>query len=99
LGREAIIELLDVDSTVREIIYEGSVTELNRYLDSIAYASFRAAAVEKVLTGLTTVEEIKRVLPHSTLMMKGKRKPPAPRRAIAPNLHAPNPHAPNLHAC
>nr|MDF0365114.1 GspE/PulE family protein [Nodosilinea sp. TSF1-S3] len=67
LGREAIIELLDVDSQVRQIIYEGSLTHLNRYLRSIEYQSFRLAAAEKVLAGLTTAEEVRRVLPASAL--------------------------------
>lgn len=67
LGREAIIELLNVDDTVRQIIYEGSLTQLNRYLSEINFASFRVAAIEKVITGVTTVEEVRRVLPHSAL--------------------------------
>lgn len=70
LGREAVIELLHVDDTVRQIIYEGSLTQLNRYLSEIRFASFRVAATEKVITGITTVEEVKRVLPHSALSRK-----------------------------
>lgn len=69
-GREAIIELLNVDSRVRQIIYEGSMTQLNHYLQSINYQSFRQAAIDKVLTGLTTVAEVKRVLPSSALMVR-----------------------------
>jgi len=69
-GREAIIELLNVDSRVRQIIYEGSMTQLNHYLQSIDYQSFRQAAIEKVLMGVTTVEEVKRVLPSSALMAR-----------------------------
>ncbi|MBD2075664.1 type II/IV secretion system protein, partial [Phormidium sp. FACHB-592] len=70
LGREAVIELLHVDDTVRQIIYEGSLTQLNRYLSKSRFASFRVAATEKVTTGVTTVEEVKRVLPHSALSRK-----------------------------
>ena len=70
LGREAVIELLNVDDMVRQIIYEGSLTQLNRYLSETNFASFRVAAIEKVTTGITTVEEIKRVLPHSSLCRK-----------------------------
>jgi type II secretory ATPase GspE/PulE/Tfp pilus assembly ATPase PilB-like protein len=55
---------------VRQIIYEGSLTQLNRYLSEIHFASFRVAATEKVTTGITTVEEVKRVLPHSALSRK-----------------------------
>jgi type II secretory ATPase GspE/PulE/Tfp pilus assembly ATPase PilB-like protein len=74
LGREAIIELLNVDSQIRQIIYEGSLTQLNHYLQSIDYTSFRIAAIQKVLTGVTTVDEIKRVLPASALAHKSARQ-------------------------
>lgn len=67
LGREAIVELLDVDDTVREIVYEGTVTQLQRYLAEINFASFRVAAIEKVTSGLTTVEEVLRVIPRTAL--------------------------------
>ena len=70
LGREAIVELLDIDDTVREIIYEGTITQLNRYLREINFASFRVAAIEKVQNGLTTVEEVLRVIPRSALGSK-----------------------------
>lgn len=67
LGREAVVEMLEVDDTIREIIHEGNTTDLRHYLHEIDYMSFRKAAVEKVLTGVTTVEEVSRVLPHSAL--------------------------------
>ncbi len=66
-GREAIIELLHVDATIRQIIYEGSLSELTRYLDTIQFDSFRKAAIAKVTTGITTIAEIRRVLPASKL--------------------------------
>ena len=64
-GREAVIELLNIDDRVREIIYEGTVTQLRRYLHEIQYDSFLVAAIAKITQGLTTVEEVRRVLPHS----------------------------------
>ena len=70
LGREALIELLDVDDMIRQIIHDGTMTQLNRYLNEIAYDSFRMAAIEKVTHGITTIEEIKRVLPFSALNVK-----------------------------
>ncbi|MEW5857143.1 MAG: GspE/PulE family protein [Cyanobacteriota bacterium] len=70
MGREAIIELLNVDDTVRQIIYEGTMTQLHRYLSEINFDSFRNAAIEKVTTGITTVTEVLRVLPHSALYRK-----------------------------
>ena len=65
LGREAIVELLDVDDRVREIIYEGTMTQLHRYLREVQFASFGVAAMRKVTAGITTVEEVLRVLPRS----------------------------------
>jgi type II secretory ATPase GspE/PulE/Tfp pilus assembly ATPase PilB-like protein len=67
LGREAVVEVIDIDDRIREIIYEGTITQLHRYLRDINYASFRSAAIEKVTTGLTTVQEILRVLPRNAL--------------------------------
>lgn len=68
-GREAIVELLDVDDTVRELIYEGTMTQLQRYLKQNGFVSFRTAAIEKVTQGITTVEELQRVLPRSALYL------------------------------
>lgn len=70
LGREAIIELLDCDTTVRQIIYEGTMSQLHRYLSETNFASFRIATIEKVTTGVTTVEEVLRVLSRSMLAHK-----------------------------
>lgn len=67
MGREAIIELLNVDDTIRQIIYEGSMTQLYRYLGEINFDSFRVAAIAKVTQGITTVKEVLRVLPHSAM--------------------------------
>ncbi|MCY7405834.1 MAG: hypothetical protein LH631_00240 [Alkalinema sp. CAN_BIN05] len=46
------------------------MTQFNRYLNEITYNSFRMAAIEKVTYGITTIEEIKRVLPFSALNVK-----------------------------
>ncbi|MEB3360219.1 MAG: GspE/PulE family protein [Synechococcales bacterium] len=67
LGREAVVELLEVDDRIRDIMYEGTMTQLHRYLQTIDFISFRAAAVEKVMAGITTVEEVVRVLPRTAL--------------------------------
>lgn len=70
LGREAMVELLNIDDTVRQLIYEGTMTQLHRYLSQINFDSFRVAAIEKVTTGVTTLTEVLRVLPHSALSRK-----------------------------
>jgi len=70
LGREAVVELLDIDDRVRELVYEGTITQLHRYLQEINFASFRLAAIEKVTNGITTVDEVLRVIPKSALYGK-----------------------------
>jgi general secretion pathway protein E/type IV pilus assembly protein PilB len=71
-GREAIVELLNIDDTVRQLIYEGTMTQLHRYLERIKFDSFRIAAIEKVTQGITTLTEVLRVLPHSALIQKSQ---------------------------
>lgn len=70
LGREAIIEMLNVDDTIRQIIYEGTMTQLHRYLAEMEFDSFRVAAIGKITSGVTTVQEVLRVLPHSAMRRK-----------------------------
>ncbi|MBD3882829.1 Flp pilus assembly complex ATPase component TadA [Phormidium tenue FACHB-886] len=69
-GREAVIELLNVDDVVRQTIYEGTVTQLRRYLQDIQFDSFYRAAIDKVTSGMTTADEVRRVLPHSAFHHK-----------------------------
>jgi type II secretory ATPase GspE/PulE/Tfp pilus assembly ATPase PilB-like protein len=59
------VELLDIDDRVREIIYEGTMTQLHRYLQEIKFVSFGMSAKQKVTAGITTVEEVLRVLPRT----------------------------------
>jgi type II secretory ATPase GspE/PulE/Tfp pilus assembly ATPase PilB-like protein len=70
LGREAIVELIDINDTIRHIIYEGTITQMNNYLSEVEFDSFRLAAIEKVNRGITTVEEVQRVLPRCALQYK-----------------------------
>lgn len=67
IGREAIIELIDIDDAFRQMIYEGTISQMNRYLNEIDFNSFRVAAIDKLNNGTTTTEEVLRVLPRSAL--------------------------------
>jgi type II secretory ATPase GspE/PulE/Tfp pilus assembly ATPase PilB-like protein len=75
LGREAVVELIDINDTFRTLIYEGTITQLNHYLNEngSGFFSFRQAALEKVINGITTLEEINRVIPRSALLRKQNR--------------------------
>ncbi|MDJ0708412.1 MAG: GspE/PulE family protein [Leptolyngbyaceae cyanobacterium MO_188.B28] len=66
-GREAVVELIEVDDRIREIIYDGAITQLHRYLQEINFFNFRRAAIEKITAGHTTVDEVLRVLPRTAL--------------------------------
>ena len=70
LGREAVIELLNVDDTVRRLIYEGTLPQLQQYLYQNRFESFRSSALAKVMSGVTTVDEVRRVLPYSSLSQR-----------------------------
>lgn len=72
LGREAIVELINVDRSVRDAIHQGMTTDVERFLNEDNYASFRSAAIEKVLDGATTVEEVLRVIPYSAFAPTAK---------------------------
>ncbi len=66
-GREAVVELLNVDRTVKRLIREDQIVEQQELLDESSLYSFRAAAIEKVTQGVTTLAELQRVLPDSAL--------------------------------
>jgi general secretion pathway protein E len=72
MGREAIVELINVDRPVRDAIHEGTTTQLDRFLHEGNYASFRTGAIEKVMSGVTTVAEVLRVIPHSAFAVPSK---------------------------
>jgi len=69
-GREAIIELLNVDDIVRQVIYEGTMPQLHRYLNEIGFDSFRISAIDKVTRGVTTLKEVLRVVPKSAMRQR-----------------------------
>jgi type II secretory ATPase GspE/PulE/Tfp pilus assembly ATPase PilB-like protein len=62
MGREAVIELLHIDDQTRQLIYDGNIVTLAKSIDPASYQSFAQAARLKVLQGLTTTEEVERVL-------------------------------------
>ncbi|MBD1915460.1 MULTISPECIES: GspE/PulE family protein [Cyanophyceae] len=74
-GREAVVEMLEVDDRMRELIYDGTMTQLRRHLSKSDSISFRTSAIEKVMAGVTTVEEVLRVLPRSALKLVSTGEP------------------------
>jgi len=61
-GRSAIVELLDLNDTIRElIISKASVTLLKKAAREEGTIFLRESAVEKVLAGETSIREINRV--------------------------------------
>jgi type II secretory ATPase GspE/PulE/Tfp pilus assembly ATPase PilB-like protein len=63
MGRTGVFELIGVDDELKHALLEGaSRSELVRIARAKGMRSLRAAAVKKVLDGITTVEEMDRVL-------------------------------------
>ena len=73
MGREAVVELLELDEPIREIIHSGNMIDLHRYLRETDFMSFRQAAIEKVFAGITSIDEVFRVLPRSALRVNSSR--------------------------
>jgi type II secretory ATPase GspE/PulE/Tfp pilus assembly ATPase PilB-like protein len=61
---------VNVDDRVRGLIYEGTLPQLQQYLYQNEFDSFRQGAIAKVMTGITTIDEIRRVLPYSALSQR-----------------------------
>ena len=62
LGRTGIYELLLIDETVREQIASGArASEIKRHAVGRGLRTLRSDAIDKVLNGVTTVEEIHRM--------------------------------------
>ncbi|MBO9997479.1 MAG: type II/IV secretion system protein [Cyanobacteria bacterium SID2] len=64
LGREALVELLDFDRDLRGMVRRGDVDGLRCHLDDTEFYSFDRAALDKLTQGVTTLPEIRRVLPR-----------------------------------
>jgi general secretion pathway protein E len=61
LGRTGLYEMVVIDETMRELIHDSASEQtLNRYARSIA-PSIGEDGKQKILAGITTVEEVLRV--------------------------------------
>jgi type IV pilus assembly protein PilB len=66
-GRLGIYEVLMIDGMIRDAIHsEARSEEIRRTLKSIGFRSMQVDALERVATGLTTLEEVMRVVPVDT---------------------------------
>ncbi len=62
-GRVGLYEVLTMDDQMRHLIaHQAAVTEITKYANETGFVNLRDDAFEKVQTGLTTPEEILRVL-------------------------------------
>ena len=66
-GRSGIHELLEMDEDLRAIILDDpTIDALQRYLRENKFEGLKAQGFEKVLQGLTTIEEARRVISMSS---------------------------------
>ena len=60
-GRTAIHEILEVNNDMRQLIYDGaSQNEIKDLATKNGMASLRDAGIEKVKTGVSTIDEVLR---------------------------------------
>jgi type II secretory ATPase GspE/PulE/Tfp pilus assembly ATPase PilB-like protein len=63
LGRSGIFEIMEVNDTIRELIFQQIAKDvLRRVASDMGMRTLRQAAVDKVLEGATTLEEVYRVV-------------------------------------
>ena len=63
LGRSGIFEIMDINETLRELIFQQIPKDvLRRVASDLGMRTLRQAAVDKVLEGVTTLEEVYRVV-------------------------------------
>ena len=66
-GRSGIHELLEMDEELRAIILDDpTIDALQRHLNENQFEGLKALGFEKVLQGLTTIEEARRVISTSS---------------------------------
>ncbi|MEA2100350.1 MAG: ATPase, T2SS/T4P/T4SS family [Campylobacterota bacterium] len=62
-GRISIVEFFQVDDNIREMIErDKSSTEIQHYIRSVGYKDMKADALQKVLKGVSSLEEVKRII-------------------------------------
>ena len=64
LGRSGIFEIMEINDTLRELIFQQiSKDVLRRVASDMGMRTLKQAAVDKILQGATTLEEVFRVIP------------------------------------
>jgi type II secretory ATPase GspE/PulE/Tfp pilus assembly ATPase PilB-like protein len=63
LGRTGVFEIMDINETIRELIFQQIPKDiLRRVAVDLGMRTLKSSAVDKVLEGVTTVEEVYRVV-------------------------------------
>jgi type IV pilus assembly protein PilB len=63
LGRSGIFEIMEINDTLRELIFQQIAKDvLGRVASDMGMRTLKQSAVDKVLEGATTLEEVYRVV-------------------------------------
>jgi type IV pilus assembly protein PilB len=63
LGRSGIFEIMEINDTLRELVFQQIAKDvLRRVASDLGMRTLRQSAVDKVLEGATTLEEVYRVV-------------------------------------
>jgi type IV pilus assembly protein PilB len=79
-GRIGIYEIVPFDESIRETVREGAKIEnVRSYVRSLGMKSMQEDALDKIVHGITSVQEVMRVVPMET---RGSLQCPACRRSV-----------------
>lgn len=82
-GREGIFEVMPIDDTIRSLIMQKEkLQDLRTYLEEQNIDSLYDAAIKKIQLGITTTDEMYRVVPPSQFLKQGKKKHAAQKGSV-----------------
>lgn len=89
-GRTGVFEVMSITPEIRGLIADSrSSREIRQVAVAAKMTEFRHAALLKVARGITSTEEVFRVIPSENLLEQYDVAPPEVRKAIAIGIHAP----------
>lgn len=83
-GRIGIYEIVPFDESIRDVVREGAkIEEIRSYVRSLGIKSMQQDALDKIVQGITSVDEVLRVVPMEA---RGSLQCPVCRRRVTRNF-------------
>ncbi len=91
VGRTGVFDWLTVDAPLREVLRRStSVSEIQNYLTKKGGLGLQAHALEKALDGITSIQEVARVMRGEGVAPVGVPRAPTPRQQARPRPSGPS---------